>query len=162
MRAKKADLNTVNPETKGKVEANHMNESSKIKNKKSKTRINVVLLFIIFVAIIGYVIFRGEYLEILETGNEYINIFWQNVNYTAITFGVNFLILFIVIYINNVRIKNALKPFFETEKKVMPKLPNKSISLILSVVISAIATKIMLNQYILFANSTSAAADRGG
>ena len=155
MRAKKADLNTVNPETKGKVEANHMNESSKIKNKKSKTRINVVLLFIIFVAIIGYVIFRGEYLEILETGNEYINIFWQNVNYTAITFGVNFLILFIVIYINNVRIKNALKPFFEIEKKVMPKLPNKSISLILSVVISAIATKIMLNQYILFANSTS-------
>ena len=90
MRAKKADLNTVNPETKGKVEANHMNESSKIKNKKSKTRINVVLLFIIFVAIIGYVIFRGEYLEILETGNEYINIFWQKVKYTATLFAIKF------------------------------------------------------------------------
>ena len=114
----------------------------------------IVLLFIFLIAIIGYVIFRGEYLEILEAGEQYISIYWQNFNYTAITFGINFIILFSIIYFNNNRIKKALKPFFENEKKEMPKLPNKSISFILSVIISGITTNIILNQYMLFSNST--------
>lgn len=130
------------------------NVKVKNKHKNSKTRMYIVLLFVLLVAIIGYVIFRGEYLEILETGEEYINIFWQNVNYTAITFGINFIVLFIIIYLNNNRIKKALKPFFEVEKKEMPKLPNKSISLILSVLVSGFTTSFILKQYMLFANST--------
>ncbi len=123
--------------------------------KKSKNRMYIVLLFIVIVAIVGYVIFRGEYLEVLEIGEEYVGIFWQNVNYTAITFGINFIFLFLVIYANNNRIKKALKPFFESEKKSMPKLPNKSLSFILSVVVSAITTELILNQYMLFVNNTS-------
>ena len=122
--------------------------------KKSRKRMYVVLIFILFIAIIGYIIFRGEYLEILEIGEEYISIFWQNVNYTAITFIINFILLFAIIYINNNRIKKALKPFFESEKKQMPKLPNKSISFIISVLVSAITTEIILNQYMLFTNAT--------
>ena len=123
-------------------------------NKKSRKRMYVVLLFMLFIAIIGYIIFRGEYLEILEIGEEYISIFWQNVNYTAITFIIYFILLFAIIYINNNRIKKALKPFFESEKKQMPKLPNKSISFIISVLVSAITTEIILNQYMLFTNAT--------
>lgn len=123
-------------------------------SKKSKARMYIVLLFILLVAIVGYIIYRGEYLEILEIGENYLSIFWQNVNYTAITFVINFIFLFCVIYINNNRIKKALKPFFDTEKKQMPKLPNKSISLILSVIVSAITTEMILNQYMLFTNST--------
>lgn len=123
-------------------------------NKKSRKRMYIVLIFMLFIAIIGYIIFRGEYLEILEIGEEYISIFWQNVNYTAITFIINFIFLFIIIYINNNRIKKALKPFFESEKKQMPKLPNKSISFIISVLVSAITTEIILNQYMLFTNAT--------
>ena len=123
-------------------------------NKKSRKRMYVVLLFMLFIAIIGYIIFRGEYLEILEIGEEYISIFWQNVNYTAITFVINFILLFAIIYINNNRIKKALRPFFESEKKQMPKLPNKSISFIISVLVSAITTEIILNQYMLFTNAT--------
>ena len=112
---------------------NERKEQEQRKNaKKSKKRMYIVLLFILVVVLVGYVIFRGEYLEILEIGEEYISIFWQNVNYTAITFGINFIILFIIIYMNNNRIKKALKPFFELEKKPMPKLPNKSISFIIS------------------------------
>ena len=124
------------------------------KTKKGKVRMYIVLLFLLLVVVIGYVIYRGEYLEILEIGEEYVSIFWQNVNYSAIAFGINFVILFIIIYGNNNRIKRALKPFFEAEKKEMPKLPNKSISFILSVLISAITTELILNQYMLFANST--------
>ena len=122
--------------------------------KKSKTRMYMVLLFVLLVAIIGYIIYRGEYLEILEIGENYISIFWQNVNYTAVTFAINFIFLFCVIYINNQRIKKALKPFFENEKMQMPKLPNKSISFVLSVIVSTITTEVILNQYMLFTNST--------
>ena len=124
------------------------------KTKKNKTRMYIVLLFIVLVAVVGYVVYRGEYLEIQEIGEEYLSIFWQNVNYTGIAFGINFIILFLIIYINNNRIKKALKPFFESEKKIMPKLPNKSISFIISIVVSAITTELILNQYMLFSNST--------
>ncbi len=130
-------------------------KASQLNNpKKSKARMYIVLLFILLVAIVGYIIYRGEYLEVLEIGEQYLSIFWQNVNYTAIAFIINFILLFCIIYINNNRIKKALKPFFEAEKKQMPKLPNKSISLILSVIVSAITTEVILNQYMLFSNST--------
>lgn len=131
------------------IKANQLNNP-----KKSKARMYIVLLFILLVAIVGYVIYRGEYLEVLEIGEQYLSIFWQNVNYTAIAFIINFILLFCIIYINNNRIKKALKPFFDAEKKPMPKLPNKSISLILSVIVSAITTEVILNQYMLFSNST--------
>ena len=77
-----------------KIDSNNKKESKK--NKKSKKRMYIVLLFILLVLIIGYIIYRGEYLEILEIGEEYVSIFWQNVNYTAITFGINFIFLFIL------------------------------------------------------------------
>ncbi len=133
-----------------KIDSNNKKES-----KKNKKRMYIVLLFILLVLIIGYIIYRGEYLEILEIGEEYVSIFWQNVNYTAITFGINFIFLFIVIYLNNNRIKKALKPFFENEKIKMPKLPNKSISFIISVIVSAFTSEVILNQYMLFTNATS-------
>ena len=141
--------NVEKTQTKAKVE----NSSKHFKNNIKRNRMHIVLLFILLVAIIGYVIFRGEYLEILEAGEQYISIYWQNFNYTVITFGVNFIILFSIIYINNNRIKKALKPFFENEKKEMPKLPNKSISFILSVIISGVINNLLLKQYMLFANS---------
>ena len=127
----KEDTNNMN--TKDEANSNIEKDKTSKTGKKSKTRMYIVLLFILLVVVVGYVIYRGEYLEILEIGEEYISIFWQNVNYTAITFGINFIILFIIIYMNNNRIKKALKPFFELEKKPMPKLPNKSIALIISV-----------------------------
>ena len=102
------EKNTVN-EVKSKEKNNINNKAdSKADNKtkkKSKRRMFIVLLFIVLVAIIGYVIFRGEYLEILEIGKEYVDIFWQNVNYMSITFVINFIFLFIVMYLNNNRIK---------------------------------------------------------
>lgn len=152
MDIEKNNYNMEKAQTKEKVE-NTTNKHSKNDTKKNKNRMYIVLLFIIFVGIIGYVIFRGEYLEILETGEKYISVYWQNFNYTALTFGINFILLFSIIYINNNRIKKALKPFFEIEKKEMPKLPNKSISFILSVIISGITNKMFLKQYMLFTNS---------
>ena len=154
MNSNKPKVDTIN--NKQETKTNNSTQSNKtVHRKKSKARMYIVLLFILVVAIVGYVIYRGEYLEILEMGEEYISIFWQNVNYSAITFGINFLVLFIIMYMNNNRIKKALKQFFETEKKEMPKLPNKSLAFIISVIVSAVTTEAILNQYMLFANSTS-------
>lgn len=116
MGEERTNSNMEKVETKSKVDVKSAKKQTQENNKKSKRKY-IVLLFALIIAIIGYVIFRGEYLEILETGTQYTSIFWQNFNYTAITFGINFIVLFSIIYINNNRIKKALKPFFETEKK---------------------------------------------
>ncbi len=62
--------------------------------KKNNKRIVIVLAFILLVLLIGYIYFRGQYLEILEIGEKYTEIFWQNVKYTAIAFSINFIVLF--------------------------------------------------------------------
>lgn len=126
-----------------------------IKVKKNKTRMYIVLAFILLTVIVGYIIFRGEYLEILEIGEQYVSIFWQNLNSIAITFGINFALLFFIIYMNNRRIRKNIKVFFDEEKRTVPKLPNKSIAFILSIIISSISSKVMLNRYMLCMNSTS-------
>ncbi len=156
---KDKNVDTIKAETKVE-EKNNINNKQESKtatkpNKKSKRRMFIVLFFIVLVAVIGYIFFRGEYLEILEIGEEYVDIFWQNVNYMSITFVINFIFLFIVMYLNNNRIKKALKTFFDTEKKEMPKLPNKSLSFIISVIVSAITSEVILNQFMLFTNSTT-------
>ena len=45
--------------------------------KKNKTRMSLVLLFLVIVAVIGYIALRGEYLELLEIGTNYTAVFWQ-------------------------------------------------------------------------------------
>ena len=97
----------------------------------------LVLLFLALVVIIGYIGLRGEYLELLEIGENYTSVFWQNLTYKATTFGVNFIIIFVVIYLTNKGIKKELKNFFDAEKKTMPKLPNKSLALVVGIIVSA-------------------------
>ena len=69
--------------------------------------------------------------------------------YRYVTMLALFVILYLVIYLTNRGIKKGLKVFFEKENKKMPKLPNKSLALVISAVVSfftssAIMQKIML------------------
>jgi len=130
-------------------------KNEEIKIKKGKVRMYIVLAFLILTAVVGYVIFRGNYLETLEIGAKYVGIFWQNVNSMAITFIINFIALFLIIFIVNKKIRKNLKVFFDEDKRNMPKLPNKSIAFILSIIVSSISSKVMLQKYLLFMNSTS-------
>ena len=127
--------------------------------KKSKTRMLLVLLFLIIVAIIGYIGYRGEYLELLEIGENYTSVFWQNVTYKAITFAVGFVLLYIIIYLTNKGIKKELKPFFDAEKRKEPKLLNKSLALVVSIIGSAILTSVITEQAMLFINSSQFGID---
>ena len=55
---------------------------TKITTKKDNKRIIIVLAFILLTILIGYVLFRGKYLEVLEIGEEYVEIFWKNIKKT--------------------------------------------------------------------------------
>ena len=143
-----------------KRELHQANEQSKKKNeerkiKKGKARVYIVLTFVLLTIIIGYVVFRGQYLEILEIGEEYISIFWQDFNSIVLTFSINFVVLFFILYFNNRKIKKNMKTFFDEEKKEMPKLPNKSIAFIISIIVSSITSSLILEKYLLFINATS-------
>lgn len=123
--------------------------------KKSKKRTLIVILFLIIIAITLCIMFRGAYLEKLEIGKQYISVFWKNFQYKTISLVTTFIFIFSVVYITNKRISSGLKQFFEDEKKAMPKLPNKSISLIIAALVSLFTSNITMNKLILFVNSTS-------
>ena len=130
------------------------NKTQNVKEKKSKRRMLLVLLFLALVVIVGYIGLRGEYLELLEIGENYTSVFWQNLTYKSVTFAVNFVILFIVIYLTNKGIKKELVKFFEAEKKPMPKLPNKSLALVVGIIVSALTMGLFTEKAMLFINNT--------
>ena len=136
-----------------KDEKSSENVKTESKPIKKKSRMYLVLLFLALTAVVMYVIYRGNYLEILELGENYLPIFWRNIAYMSITFIVNFLVLFILIYLTNRKIKNGLKPFFDEEKRKMPKILNKSLAFILSILVSGLTTSVLLDKVMLCFNS---------
>ena len=136
-----------------KDEKSSENVKTESKPIKKKSRMYLVLLFLAFTAVVMYVIYRGNYLERLELGENYLPIFWRNIAYMSITFIVNFLVLFILIYLTNRKIKNGLKPFFDEEKRKMPKILNKSLAFILSILVSGLTTSVLLDKVMLCFNS---------
>ena len=125
------------------------------KRKKSKTRIILVLLFLLLFAGISYIELRGSYLEYFELGQNYTNIFYTNLTYRYGIMAVNFVILYFILYFTNRGIKKGLKPFFEKEKKEIPKLPNKSLALVISALVSFVTSSALMQKIMLIANGTS-------
>ncbi len=127
------------------------------KEKKSnyKKRVILVLIFIVLFALYIFTTYRGEFLQIKEIGLNYINVFNQNARYQFSITAINFIIWFLSIYVTNKFIKSGLKKFFIEENKQMPKLPNKSIALILGSIIAILTSNMLINKTILFLNSAS-------
>ena len=136
------------------INADQIDNEKKVKHvkefniKKQKRNVVVALIGIIF-SIAGYIFFRGNYIETLEIGEQYLDIYWLNIKYMSITLLVNFFIIFISIYLTNYKIKNTLKEFFKDEKKQMPKFLNKSIAFILGIIISLCTSKFILSKFLL-------------
>lgn len=135
--------------------ANTKETGMRNKKEKSKTRKWLVILFLIVYALINYIQLRGSYLEYMELGEQYINVFKTNLIYRYSIMAVNFVILYFIIYMTNRGIKKGLKPFFEKEKKTMPKLLNKSLALVISAIISVIISSIFVQKIMLMINSTA-------
>ena len=132
-------------------------EEVKNKNKKIKhtRRTVIVAIFSIICLLVAYIMYRGNYLETLEIGANYVGSFYDNLKYKIITIIVSFVWLFILIYTTNCRIKKGLKIFFSEEKKEMPKFPNKSISFIAAAIGSIITSNLFLEKTILLLNNTA-------
>ena len=122
------------------------------KKKEIKTRVILVLVVTLILAIFAYISYRGSYLETIEIGEQFKQVFKQNLFYQYATIGINFIIFFSALYFTNRGIKKGLKAFFEEEKKEMPKLPNKSIAFILAAIISIIISYFISGQVQLFVN----------
>ena len=123
--------------------------------KKSKVRMILVILFILIFAIISYIKVRGSYLEYLELGQNYVQVFWTNLIYQYAIMAINFVFLFFIIYMTNRGIKKGLKVFFEKEKKEMPKFLNKSIALVISIIVSVIMSNVMMQKIMLVMGNTA-------
>ena len=135
---------------KDKRVTNHSN-----KNKSSKLRMIVVILFLIVFAIVSYISLRGSYLEYLELGTKYTSVFYTNLTYRYGIMAINFIVLYLILYLTNRGIKKGLTPFFEKENKQIPKLPNKSLALVISAIISFIMSSMLIKQIMLVMNGTS-------
>ena len=125
------------------------------KKKLNKIKNILVIVSLIIYIICTYISLRGEYLECLELGNQYIQNFWTNVKYKYSLMGISFIIIAIAIALTNFGIKKGLKPFFESENKKMPKLPNKSIIFVVSLIGSIIIANSLVEKIVLFASKVS-------
>ena len=125
-----------------------------VETKKTHKKRKIFVLVAVVIAIIAlYISYRGTYLETLEIGEQYVQVFNQNLYYKYITMAVNFVITFIAIYITTKFIKRGLKSFFDEEKKVMPKFPNKSIAFVGATIISIVTSGLFLQKVMLCFNT---------
>ena len=123
--------------------------------KKSKLRMFLVIAFIILFVCISFISLRSNYLEYKELGENYEEIFFTNLSYRCFIMGICFVFLYIIMYLTNRGIKKGLKVFFEKESINMPKLPNKSISLVFATLGSALIGTTIMQKIILFIGNTS-------
>lgn len=102
--------NSTKEKTKSMQDENLQNLNNE-KKKKSKSRMLIVILFLLLFIAVSYVQIRGSYLEYLELGQEYTQIFYTNVKYRYAIMGINFVFLYFVIYFTNRGIKKGLNHF---------------------------------------------------
>ncbi len=126
-----------------------------MEKKRSKTRIIVVLLFLVIFSIISVISLRGTYLQYKELGENYVQVFLTNLNYKYIILGINFIVLYILIYFTNRGIKKGLKDFFKKENKEIPKLLNKSIAFIISLIVSSLMSNVLMERILLCSSNAA-------
>ena len=125
------------------------------KKKLNKLKNILVIAFIEIYLIFTYVTLRGQYLECLELGEQYIQNFWTNIKYKYSIMGISFIIISICMFLTNIGIKKGLKPFFESENKTMPKFPNKSIIFVVAVIGSIFFSNNLVEKVVLCASKVS-------
>lgn len=125
------------------------------KKKLNKIKNILVIAFIAIYLICTYFTLRGEYLECLELGEQYVQNFWTNIKYKYLIMGISFVVISICMFIINIGIKKGLKPFFESENKTMPKFPNKSLIFVVAIIGSIIFSNNIVEKVLLCASKVS-------
>lgn len=123
-----------------------------MKEKKLISRRLIVILFFIIYALIILISSRSDYLQYKEIGEQYVSIFFKNLKTKYLVFLVAFCCSYIAIFVSNKVTRKSLSKLFEKEKIEMPKLPNKSISFIVSVIVAFIAQVVLTEKFLMFTN----------
>lgn len=124
------------------------------KDKFKITRKMIVIICLVIYVLISVIMARGEYLEIKEIGENYVDIYETNLKTKYLIMVVSFVITYIIVYFSNRYMSKQLKEFFVQEKKEIPKLPNKSASFIASLIISLIVPIFLEKGFLNFTNAT--------
>lgn len=139
-----------------KKEKTTSQENIKEKKKKGLLGYRTLIVFTILViyALVTFISLRADYLKFKGIDEKYVNLFFTNIKNKYMVAGVAFVGMYLVTYITNKLIKSGLKPFFEDEKKEMPKLPNKSFAILFGLITSVVASNLLTEKFILFQNAT--------
>lgn len=138
-------------EQENKVEQTNVKEQES--KKRFRTRTILVLIAVAVFLLIFLISCRADYLELLEIGENYTEVFYKNIKYKLLIGAASFIFVFTIVCITNKFIKKGLKKFFEQEKIDLPKFPNKSLALILALIAALISPNLLLEKLILFKNS---------
>ena len=128
----------------------------KLKVKKLLNRKFIVILFLIIYIIAFTIGVRSMYLQYREIGEQYVSIFKKNLETQSIIFVITFVLSFLILFVSNLFLKKSVKELFEKEEKEVPKLANKSISFLVSVIVALIAMNVLAEKFLLFANVNQA------
>ena len=135
------------------IETNIQKTSIRQNKKVLKLRTILVLIAIVFFSFVVTIFFRVGYLKVKEIGENYVNLYKQNVRNSFTVAITAFTITYLATYISNKFIKKGLKKFFDEEKKEMPKLPNKSTAFILALIASILCAIFLTEKFAIFTNS---------
>jgi hypothetical protein len=136
-------------------EVERLSEENEIKIKHtSKIRRRLVLLVLVVTAVLMFVSNRATYLKIKSIGEGYTSIFFKNFYLKAGMFLVSFFVTYLTFFINNKMIKRGMKQLFDKENRKMPKLPNKSLSLVFGLLAGVFSLNFLYTKFITCINMT--------
>ena len=125
-----------------------------VKKKRIRKRTIIVICLLILTLLAIGIKYRASYLNFLEIGEQYEDVFYSKVKEIARVSGTAFVGVFILSIIINSITKSGIKKFFEDEKKEMPKLPNKSIAFCLALFAAIFANFYLRGKYSMFMNAS--------
>lgn len=137
-----------------KNETTDITEINRPDKEKKKKRLIWVLIIALIALIVGYIYLRGSYLEVLEVGKEYISSFNQSLKTKTMVYLVNFVIVYVLVWFTNTRIKKGLENFAKDEKIENNKMPNKSIAFTIALIVTVFTSRFIYDRFVLFSNAT--------
>lgn len=122
-------------------------EATKEKKIKFARRTIIVLAILAIFTIFTLISLRAEQLNFTGIGEKYESVFLTKMKNRYLIFTIIFVSIYLFSYILNKFTKKGLKKFFEDEKKEMPKLPNKSICIVIALIGALVGTKMLADKY---------------
>ncbi|MBE5821882.1 MAG: UPF0182 family protein [Clostridiales bacterium] len=129
----------------------------KLFKKEIKLRTLLMIAFVILALIFAfgkYVSLQIEYLEYKEIGDNFVNIFWKNIQTKAIIMGVAFVVIFLSFLITNLCINKGIKNICKLENVTYKKLPIKSLSFAIALIASYIFSNYAFETVLSMFNAT--------